>query len=332
MMNNYKMDDMVRRKLLSQMQNERGADDPYDEYSKAAIDSATLGGFAGGMAQLGTVHGKTPDASPYIEASQRMLQPLKESAMQIEKERNLDPRILAYLTKNQPKSQIGKLLPQRNTANEYLYQDPDGGVRSSGIQGPVPTVRPTAAPKPTVMSKGDGQATAATIGLQQNAGLFKRMQADFDKAYKDGYAGPVKGRLYEKWASAGKTVSPEFSRLLFDTKVALQERVKELSGSAASDSERKNIAASMPTVAMDPEPFKMAMEKTKELVLNAANRVRAEKGWPLLTMEDLDSDVKLPMGPGPAQGSTQPAGGSDLTPEELKEYNLRKSKQGAKPK
>lgn len=77
----FTMNDLVRKKLMAQMQGNRGVDSPYDEYNKASIESGALSGIAGGMAQLGTVHGKTPDPSPYIKASQRMLDPLKQSAM-----------------------------------------------------------------------------------------------------------------------------------------------------------------------------------------------------------------------------------------------------------
>jgi hypothetical protein len=167
----FTMNDVVRKKLMAQMLGNREVDNPYDVYNKASIDSAALSGIAGGMAQLGTVHGKTPDPSPYIQASQRMLDPLKQSAMQIEKERNLDPRILAYLTKNQPKASATpqtKLLPQRNEQGFYLEQDPTGQVKPSAIKGYNPPKDPKE-PKPQKTNEADYRSDLS----MQNAAKLK---------------------------------------------------------------------------------------------------------------------------------------------------------------
>jgi hypothetical protein len=324
MMNNnkYKMDEMVRRKLLSQMQNERGVDDPYDEYSKASIDSATLGGFAGGMAQLGTVHGKTPDASPYIEASQRMLQPLKESAMQIEKQRQVDPRVLDYLTKSQPKTAIGKLLPQRNTANEYLYQDPDGGVRSSGIQG---YNRPHAPQAPKAPSKEVNAATAAEATYVGKNNLYTDLMSQYDKA--GFFTGPIGGNIGNLMNERGFSVNADFDALNQNVMSMTNQYIKEITGASASAGEMKRLQGNLPRPGQTKALFESKVRGLEKEAQAIVNEKRMAAGFAPI-------DFTRPIGPqiqsktSPLQNINQipgktpqaPAGNKPpLTPAELKE-------------
>lgn len=184
----FDMNSAVRDYLQRQLKggpSRLDVEDPYDDYVQAGISSSALQGIAGGMAQIGTVHGKTPDVSPYVKASQGMVPPLEKSAMNLQRQRmgpQVDPRILTYLSKKQ---QPSKLLPQRDSKGFYLQQD-DDGVSSSGIKGydaPKAPKEPKA-PKPEGSDLPIDKKKEVEHLASANAG-YKASKAELDAGIRE---------------------------------------------------------------------------------------------------------------------------------------------------
>jgi len=183
----FDMNSAVRDYLQRQLKGRPSrleVEDPYDDYVQAGISSSALQGIAGGMAQIGTVHGKTPDVSPYVKASQGMVGPLEKSALNLQRQRmgpQVDPRILTYLTEKQN----SKLLPQRDSQGFYLQQD-DDGVSSSGIKGydaPKAPKEPKA-PKPEGSDLPIDKKKEVEHLASANAG-YKASKAELDAGIKE---------------------------------------------------------------------------------------------------------------------------------------------------
>jgi len=145
----FDMDERVKNYLMKK--GERGFEDPQYMYGKGAIETAGLQGIAGGMAQMGTVHGKTPSVQPYVDSSSKALGGLQALA----KEPLIDPQVMEYI-KSRSKQPLtskapatGKLLPQKNAKGNYLKQESTGEVVDSGIQG-------YEAPRPEKDPKSEG--------------------------------------------------------------------------------------------------------------------------------------------------------------------------------
>jgi hypothetical protein len=147
----------------------------------AQIQSGALQGIAGGFAQMGTVHGKTPDASPYQHASQQMA---KGVGMMEDK---IDPRVAQYLAsryqqpqeKPAPWKAVGKTPDGR-----IIYSDGTNervGENRSYIPKPQQKMpSKETKPKPT-------QATTATE-LKQKGNYEMGVLAE--KQYLDATTGP----------------------------------------------------------------------------------------------------------------------------------------------
>lgn len=170
-MDPFNMDERVRKYLEAKTKQE-----PYDPqyvYGKGAIETAGLQGIAGGMAQMGTVHGKTPSVQPYIDSSSKALGGIQALA----KEPLMDPQVMQYImsrTKH-PQNPVSKttqdkLLPQKNAQGNYLKQESGGGITDSGIRGYEPP-RAEKEPKPPKTN----EANYRTDISMQNAGELKNL-------------------------------------------------------------------------------------------------------------------------------------------------------------
>ena len=319
----FTMNDVVRKKLMAQMNSNRGVDSPYDEYNKASIESGALSGIAGGMAQLGTVHGKTPDPSPYIKASQRMLDPLKQSAMQIEKERSVDPRILAYLTKNQPKAAGGTQYKplsaplQGNVQGFYNPQNPN-----EIVTGPKLYDKPTVAKAP---SKEVNAATAAEATYVGKNNLYTDLMSQYDKA--GFFTGPIGGNIGNLMNERGFSVNADFDALNQNVMSMTNQYIKEITGASASAGEMKRLQGNLPRPGQSKALFESKVRGLEKEAQAIVNEKRMAAGFAPI-------DFTKPIGPQiqsrssplqninqiPGQTQQAPAGNKPpLSPAEMKE-------------
>ncbi len=322
----FDMDERVRNYLESK--RSMGKDDPQYIYGKGAIETAGLQGIAGGMAQLGTVHGKTPSVQPYIDSSTKALGGIQSLA----KEPLIDPQVMEYIksrTKHPGATAAPKVAEWKRgqvapNGDQYWYRTNQDGTLETKIEGKAHMAEPAGS---TALKKTEGAANATAYTGQAQMGIFKRMEDDFDKAYKDGYAGPTAGKIYGLKSKYGKDVSPEFDRLRNDSERDLIEYVKAMSGTAASDKERKNIQSTLPTPDLDPGQFKIRMQATKEKLLQTINSKLLENGYSPMTMEDMEAG-RTPIRPGnkaaPAAAPSTPK--RSLTPAEKAELEERRKR------
>lgn len=180
----YNMDPMLRQQLINELMSRRTMSPGPSSRGIATganIESSALQGIAGGMAQLGTVHGKTPDARPYQAASQGMSKALYNNVSGNESQ--FDPRILAYLAKGQQKQQQGKLLPQRDSRGFYLEQDQTGEIKPSQFKGYDQPKDPKA-PRPEGADLPIDKKKEVESLASANAG-YKASKAELDAGIKE---------------------------------------------------------------------------------------------------------------------------------------------------
>lgn len=329
----YEMDERVKNYLKTLGVSDR--DDPKYLFGKGAIETAGAQGIAGGLAQIGTVHGKTPSVDPFIKSSDKSLQGLQLQAQ----EPIIDPQVMQYLQTRykhpgeKAKTSVWKPTGKVTNQGFQIYANEKGEEKI----GDTTTRLPPATEKSP--SKAQGEAAGQTFSAQTQFGIFKRMTDDFNKATAEGYTGPFKGKYYLAKARLGNTVSPEFDRLNVQLSKDLIDYVKETSGTAASDRERVNIAKTMPQLDMDPEVFQTNMQITKEKLLNVVNSNRVKANLPTITMAEMESgqippekwkpntkkgNALTPQSVAPLQNNLPP--GPALTPEQKKELEIRRAK------
>ena len=315
----FTMNDVVRKKLMAQLQGTREVDSPYDAYNKASIESGALSGIAGGMAQLGTVHGKTPDPSPYIKASQRMLDPLKQSAMQIEKDRSVDPRILQYLTKKQSTTQY-KPLSNPLQGNVQGFYNPTNPAEI--IKGPRLYDKPVSEKAP---SKEVNAATAAEASYVGKNNLYNDLMTQYDNAGL--FTGPIGGNIGNVINAAGFSVNADFDALNQNIMSMTNQYIKEITGASASANEMKRLQGNLPRPGQSKALFESKVRGLEKEAQAIVNEKRMAAGFAPI-------DFNQPIGPqiknraSPLQnvqkipGQTQQAPAPNkppLTPAELKE-------------
>lgn len=339
----YEMDERVKNYLKTLGVSDK--DDPKYLFGKGAIETAGAQGIAGGLAQIGTVHGKTPSVDPFIKSSDKSLQGLQMQA----KEPVIDPQVMEYLqtrAKHPGKMVAPKLDEWKKgqvgpNGDQYWYRTNANGQLETKVEGKAHVAPPAQAAS---QEKKQGLANAAAYAGQAQMGIFNRMEQDYDKAYKAGYAGPTAGKVYGLKSKFGSDVSPEFDRLRNDSERDLIEYVKAMSGTAASDKERKNIQSTLPTPDLDPGQFKIRMNATKEKLLQTINKNLLENGYSPMTMEDLEAgrspllygnkkqkgnaNTGINAGTEPPK-APPPPGGPQMTPEQQQELKIRRAlKQG----
>jgi len=107
--------------------------------------SAMLRGIAGGAAQIGTVHGGTPSAQPFIESSREI-----DRAMlaQAPKPQTFDPRVLQYLQKQQPAQKAPQYRKIGQTQDgRFIYADEQGREIVGSNRGYLKPEKPAQEPK-----------------------------------------------------------------------------------------------------------------------------------------------------------------------------------------
>lgn len=320
----FTMNDLVRKKLMAQMQGNRGVDSPYDEYNKASIESGALSGIAGGMAQLGTVHGKTPDPSPYIKASQRMLDPLKQSAMQLEKERSIDPRVIAYLQKSQPK--VAATGPQYKPLSAPLQGNVQGFYNAQNpsdiITGPKLYDKPT---QPKSPSKEVNAASAAEAHYVEKSNLFNDLMKQYENAGL--FTGPIGGNIGNIINAAGFSVNADFDALNQNIMSMTNQYIKEITGASASAQEMKRLQGNLPRPGQSKALFESKVRGLEKEAQAIVNEKRMAAGFaPIDFTRPVGPQIKNKTSPLqnlqqiPGQNPQAPVGNKPpLTPAELKE-------------
>ena len=104
---------------------------PTDIYTRSALQTGGLQGMAQGLAQAGTVFGKTPTADSFVQSSDKTTKALAENAAQIAQSSKIDPRIAEYLLK-QPKKLPLKSTSFTTPGGKPVYFDPDTGQFKAG--------------------------------------------------------------------------------------------------------------------------------------------------------------------------------------------------------
>lgn len=321
----YTMDQRVQDYL------KRASQRPQDYRSPAMIDAAMLGGIAGGAAQIGTTFGMTPSAEPFQRAAMQAAQsipPPSQARMEI------DPVVAQYLKSKKP----AQFRPSGISAEgRNIYLDPSTGEEKEGtiarqIQEPEvkddwvstgkvdsegnliylsrrtgktklgPKVQtPPEKPAPA-KSKSELDIGSQTYLKERQLDLFDQIESDYNKAYEQGFAGPMAGKASRLKRGLDLSVSPEYDRAASALGKNLANYIKETSGTAASESEVRRLTNLMPRLDVSPERFKIDMQLLRDETMNTINSLRAARGLP-------------PIG---ARETTKMPGG-DLTPEEERE-------------
>lgn len=203
--------------------------------------------------------------------------------------------------------QKGQVAPN---GDQYYYRTGPTGELESKIEGKANLPAPAGS---ATLKKSEGVANATAYSGQAQMDIFKRMESDYDKSYKDGFAGPTAGKISGVKSKYGMDVSPEFDRLRNDSERDLIEYVKAMSGTAASDKERKNIQSTLPTPDLAPGQFKIRMQATKEKLLQTINKNLLENGYSPMSMEDLEMG-RTPLRPGSKKAQTPQTAGNTPPP------------------
>lgn len=319
----FNIDDRVAQYL------ERVNKRPVDYRGQAMIDASMLSGIAGGAAQLGTTFGRTPDAQPF----QQSVMAGAQSIPQAQATPQIDPAVKQYLMAKK----ISAFRPSGiSSEGKNIYYDPTTGQEMLGQNirqqkpreekdewvstgktnvdgnlilmnrrgetklGPKVQVAPEkpAAPK----SKSELDIGSQTYLKERQLDLFDQIEADYNKAYEQGFAGPMAGKVSSGKRGLGLSVSPEYDRAAANLGKNLANYIKETSGTAASESEVRRLTNLMPRLDVAPERFKTDMQILRDETMNTINSLRAARGLP------------------PIQTSQKTNAPSDeLTPEEEKE-------------
>lgn len=138
-----KRQQMMRSPEMQRMQGER------DEGNAKAADNAALGGLLmNSAAQFGNIGGKTPDSSAASHFADQLQNNQKTYLAQNAQRQAMDSaeedkklKMYQYLAAMKQKEMAAnvpkpaKMLGQMNEKGEYLVQNPDGTVTTSGIRG-----------------------------------------------------------------------------------------------------------------------------------------------------------------------------------------------------
>jgi hypothetical protein len=333
----YTMDQRVQDYL------KRASQRPQDYRSPAMIDAAMLGGIAGGAAQLGTTFGMTPSSQPFQQAAMEAAQSIPPPSQE---RMEIDPVVAQYLKSKKP----AQFRPSGiSESGKNIYYDPSSGTETEGsfarqIQKPErkgrwestgkvdsegnliyynsETGESKAGPKVQVAlekpvpakSKSELDIGSQTYLKERQLDLFNQIESDYAKAYEQGLAGPMAGKLSSSKRALGLSVSPEYDRAASNLGKNLANYIKETSGTAASESEVRRLTNLMPRLDVSPERFKIDMQLLRDETMNTINSLRAARGLPPMGAREAP---KLP--------------GGDLSPEEereLEELERLKASQG----
>lgn len=241
------------------------------------IDNAARQGMAGGFSQLGTVHGYTPSAQPYIDSAKQMQQ------LSGKTEPAVDPRLIQYLMSKKNKEAQFKAMPRPLQGNKQGFYNPADPTQI--IEGP----ELYEAPRQATSSKSSAppnkfqQEQAATEYLKnKQLDLFDQIENDFMTAYKNNEAGPIAGLKSAGQRALNYSVSEEYDRAASLLGKNLATYIKEQSGTAASDTEVRRLSKLMPSMRSDPARFKVDMQILRDETMNVINSLRAAKGLPEL--------------------------------------------------
>lgn len=155
-MNRYNLDERVLRYLTNKQP---------DLTPGYQIDNAAHQGMASGFAQLGTVHGYTPSAQPYIDSAKQMQQ------LSGKTEPAVDPRLVQYLMSKKDKAAQFKAMPRPLKGNKQGFYNPADPTQI--VEGPelyqAPRDRQPASEKLSPFEQElDKTAGKEFIGMQQN--------------------------------------------------------------------------------------------------------------------------------------------------------------------
>jgi hypothetical protein len=253
------------------------------------INAGAMQGIAGGLAQLGTVHGQTPDVSPFTKA-------LAATAQQPTKS-DIDPRVVAYLQGGkQPqwrvvgKTQDGKII-YSDGQKEWLGEN-QSYIKPEKQAAPARAKAPVEKPPSKQEKKDRGEEFAAKTQLD----LFDEIEDKYEIAYQQDHAGPIAGKKSAIKRAAGYSVSPEYDFVASSLGKNLAKYIKEQSGTAASDREVARLQKLMPDLDTEPARFATDMQLLRRETMDVINKLRAQNNLPPLPMPERKK-TKKPLTP-----------------------------------
>jgi len=300
-------------------------DDPQYIFGKGAIETAGLQGMARGMAQMGTVHGKSPSAESFVDSSNKSLQGLGTLA----KEPVIDPQVMQYLqTKmKHPKGvqgiayQKGPITPN-NTASNYNPQT--GEYEDTGFKVRVPPASPGKLPP---VDKRALAADEAEANYVQKNNLYTDLMSQYDNAGI--FTGPVMGNVGSFMNERGLSVNKDFDALNQNVMSMTNQYIKEITGASASASEMKRLQGNLPRPGQTRALFESKVRGLEKEVQSIVNEKRLAAGLsPIDFNKPISPQLKnraSPLQNLPQKNSSQPASSAPLTPEELEELKRLKS-------
>jgi hypothetical protein len=252
-------------------------DDPQYIFGKGAIETAGLQGMARGMAQMGTVHGKSPSAESFVDSSNKSLQGLGTLA----KEPVIDPQVMEYLKAKYKRNDAG--LPEYRPISNPLegnvqgFYDPKNPTNI--VEGPKLYDKPQAPreqPFVVELDKSAGKEFAPNQSMilnnDQSIARLEGVISQIEKMPERGamsragsglVAGSkVEGAVQPDLKLISKQLSEEILKLAEGMKGALSDRDLELLKTSMFDPSLPN-AANLSTLRPMLQKVKLAQQELK---------------------------------------------------------------------
>ena len=319
----FDMDERVKNYLKSRGQR-ADPDSPEYKYGIGAIEQGGLQGIARGMAQMGTVHGKTPSAEPFVESSKQGMVGMEALA----KQPAIDPQVMKYiLDRTKPvstgnKTTIFQKGPPTPEGFATTFDTSTGTYKETSQKVKVPPPPGSAPHKPNLTE--NKQAGIAKQGLLS------------EKQYQDATTGegawnPTKQFQFidsSNMEFMNQFKSPKAQNAHAAMRAWVETFLRDASGAAIAPSESsKYFSTYFPTGGDNPVTVEQKKQQRMQKVRSAA-----ANGW--ITEAELNQALGGGVSPTPAQTPQKPKGplpNADQIELERRRKLKQESLKGGKP-